>query len=119
MRKVTVDAPIDSLLEAIGDKLNKVRIQQGMQNSELAEASGVSRATLTNLWAGQPVKLDTLLRVMRALGQRSLIQALIDTPEPTPMEKLAAGNGAPPHERQRVRKKTKRVKRIIGPVFDK
>lgn len=105
----TENAPIEVLLESIGHNLNQIRLKQNISNEDLSERAGVSRVTLSKLWKGAPVKFDTFLRVIRALGRMDLIHTLLETPEQTPMERLKKGRTTRSTEvpRQRARSKSK------------
>lgn len=52
-------------------KIREARIENGMTQEELAEKSGVSRATISKLEQGElpSTKVDTLVRLAEALGR--------------------------------------------------
>jgi len=115
MDKITPYAPIESLMSATGARLNQIRIHQGKTNEDVEHASGVGRATLSKLWAGKPVKLDTLLRVLQALQQYALIEQLIEPLAVSPLE--VEPSDMPIDQRQRVRKSKRPTTKVNGPVF--
>jgi transcriptional regulator with XRE-family HTH domain len=87
MHKINIDtAPIDSLLKATGQRLDALRVKQGIKNEDLATKSGVNRNTLTRLWQGKPVNSENVFRVLRALGAMGLISEIILEPPPSPMD---------------------------------
>ncbi|MCF6179016.1 MAG: helix-turn-helix transcriptional regulator [Geopsychrobacter sp.] len=91
MRNLNVNtAPIASLLKAMGQRLDALRIKQGIKNEDLATKSGVNRNTLTRLWQGKPVSSENLFRVLRALGAINLITAAVLEPPPSPIDLLDA-----------------------------
>lgn len=91
MRTINIDtAPIDSLLKAMGQRLDALRIKQGIKNEDLATKSGVNRNTLTRLWQGKPVNSENLFRVLRALGAIGLISEAVLEPPPSPIDLLDA-----------------------------
>ncbi|MAY43118.1 MULTISPECIES: helix-turn-helix domain-containing protein [unclassified Neptuniibacter] len=101
----TDNASLEAILESIGQNLNQIRLKQNISNEDLAEKAGVSRVTLSKLWKGAPIKFDTLLRVIRAMGRMDLIHPLLVPPEDTPMERLSTHNvSQSEHPRLRVRK---------------
>ncbi len=91
MRTINIDtAPIDSLLKAMGQRLDELRIKQGIKNIDLATKSGVNRNTLTRLWQGKPVNSENLFRVLRALGAIDFISEAVLEPPPSPIDLLDA-----------------------------
>ncbi len=65
--------PIDSA-HVLGDAVRSARKQLGLNQSELALASGVGLRFIVDLEAGKPtVRLAQVLRVIDALGGRVLL----------------------------------------------
>lgn len=94
MRDVNIDAaPIEALLQALGQRLDALRIDRRLKNEDLAKKAGVNRNTLTRIWKGKPVSTETLLRVLRALGALDLVGQLLVEPRPSPIELLEAAEG--------------------------
>ncbi len=115
--KITKWASLDQQLQALGERLNQLRILQGKTNEDLEQVSGVGRATLSRLWAGKPVKTDTLLRVLAALNEWAVIEQLIE-PVSKPVRPLERDSEEKPlSERERVRKPGQRTAFTKGPLF--
>ncbi|GAB0154376.1 helix-turn-helix domain-containing protein [Marinobacterium sp. BA1] len=116
MNNTTRWAPVSQQLVAMGERLNQLRILQGKTNEELELASGVGRATLSRLWAGKPVKSDTLLSVLAALHEWGVVDQLI-APVVKPAVPLEAEESDKPlSARQRVRKR-KASKVSAAPLY--
>ncbi|MEH6648878.1 MAG: helix-turn-helix domain-containing protein [Motiliproteus sp.] len=95
MQKTNISsAPIDTLLVTMGERLNALRVSQGIKNEELAKRSGVNRNTLTRLWKGNPVSTENLFKVLRALDSTDLVSALFSAPPLSPMEVLKSSKAA-------------------------
>jgi transcriptional regulator with XRE-family HTH domain len=60
---------IEKDLEQLGEKIAKLRIAKKLKQSELAYEAGVSKRTLQRIEAGEVVKTDGLLKVIRQLGR--------------------------------------------------
>ncbi len=91
MHNINIDtAPVASLLKAMGQRLDALRIKQEIKNEELAAQSGVNRNTLTRLWQGKPVSSENLFRVLRALGAINLVSEAVLEPSPSPIDLLDA-----------------------------
>ena len=56
------------LARELGDRARSFRIRQGLEQAEVAERAGVSDRTVRNLEQGRGSSVETLLRVMKALG---------------------------------------------------
>jgi putative transcriptional regulator len=80
--------PIEALQRDLGRRIEALRLGRNIQQSALAREAGVSRRTITRLESGQSVSLDTLLRVMRALGLSSRLATLLPEPSVQPIERV-------------------------------
>jgi len=81
-------ASIEALQRDLGRRLEALRLGRNIQQSQLANEAGVSRRTITRLESGQSVSVDTLLRVMRALGLSSRLATLLPEPSVQPIERV-------------------------------
>jgi len=88
-----------AVLSELGARLAHVRVEQGLQQIELAELAGIGIATLQRLEAGHEVRLTTVIRVLRALGVLEALDAVVREPGPGPLELLELQG----RRRQRVR----------------
>jgi transcriptional regulator with XRE-family HTH domain len=81
-------ASIEALQGDLGRRIEALRLGRNIQQSQLAREAGVSRRTITRLESGESVSLDTLLRVMRALGLSSRLATLLPEPSVQPVERV-------------------------------
>ena len=88
--KTNTTASIATLLEVIGKNLDTKRRQAGLKKKELARLANVNPNTITAILSGGDLKISTLVRLTRVLGDTDWLMPLIETPEPTPMERLEA-----------------------------
>jgi len=56
-----------SLLETIGNFIQRHRLNQNLTQDQVANAAGISRSTLSLLERGEKVRTDTLIQVLRVL----------------------------------------------------
>lgn len=77
-----------AVLEELGRRLARTRLERNISQTQLGEEAGVSRATIERLEAGEPVKSTGLIRVLRALGLLEALDRLISEPLPSPVERL-------------------------------
>ena len=61
-------ASSNEICQEIGNRLRVCRIDQNLQQSELAKMAGVSKLTIINLEHKGTVTLISFIRVVRALG---------------------------------------------------
>lgn len=103
-----VDAPIDSLLKAIGDNLVRKSKQAGLKKKDLAELADVNQNTITAIASGGDLKVSTLIRISRVVGDIGWLQMLIEEPGLTPMQLLESSPGRKaiikPQERPKARR---------------
>jgi transcriptional regulator with XRE-family HTH domain len=93
-------APIPEIEAEIGRRLEATRLQQNISQEELAAEAGVSRRTITRLENGGGISVETLIRLMRALGIANRLEALLPEPGVTPIDRVRLKG----KERQRARR---------------
>jgi transcriptional regulator with XRE-family HTH domain len=93
-----------AVLEEIGHRLSRLRIERGVTQAKLATESGVSKRTVERIEAGESTQSSTLIRVMRALDILDSLYAAIPSSGPRPMDLLKLHG----KERQRASTKTQR-----------
>ena len=84
----THPATDDAILEELGRRLRRHRLDRNVTQAALAREAGISKPTLQRLEAGASVQLVSLLRVMRALGLLDQLDALVPDPLVRPLELL-------------------------------
>lgn len=68
-------APFNEILQTLGQRIRAQRLAQGLTQSELAQMAGLSLGALRKLESTGQSSLETLIRVVQALG---LVQELED-----------------------------------------
>ena len=91
----------EAIEASLGRKLEQLRLSKNVNQSALAAEAGVSRRTITRLENGEGISLDTLIRVMRALGVVDRLASLLPDPATRPVERIKLGG----RERKRARMK--------------
>lgn len=76
------------VLEELGSRLARRRLERNMTQARLAHEAGVSKATVERVEAGQAVKSTSLIRLLRALGQLEALDKLMPKPLPSPIERI-------------------------------
>ncbi len=86
-------------IKELGIRVRRQRMAQGLKQQELAAKAAVSVDVLSALENGRSVTVESLARVLRALGFGEALINLLPAPVPSPIElqKLAG------KERQRMR----------------
>jgi transcriptional regulator with XRE-family HTH domain len=74
------------VLREIGARLQRLRLERNLTQAELAREAGVSKITVERLEAGQPARLQTLIRVLRVLGLLDGLNPLLPEPLASPVE---------------------------------
>jgi transcriptional regulator with XRE-family HTH domain len=81
-------ASIETISSEIGKQLKlHARRQGGI--TRLVDRSGVSRSTVSRLFGGEVVGIDSLLKVLRALERWDILYLMVVPPNETPIQKLA------------------------------
>lgn len=82
--KLNTESP-GSLLSAIGRRLRRARLDANLSREQLADQIGVSADTVRNAESGRNVSLETLIRILRGLGELDRLQGLLEEPGPSPV----------------------------------
>lgn len=86
-----------AIIAALGERLEAIRLSRNIAQADLAREAGVSRSTMTRLADGQPVSLDSFVRVMQALQLSDHLAALLPDPTVRPVDRVRLSGS----ERQR------------------
>lgn len=65
------------VLERIGARLKELRISQNVKQKDLAERSGLSNFSISQMETGHNTSLQSLIQVLRALGQLEMLEPLL------------------------------------------
>lgn len=77
------------IVEALGASLARQRLARNQTQAQLAAAAGVSVSTLKRLEAGDNPTLDSLIRVLGALGLAGNLAALAPDASVRPLERAS------------------------------
>lgn len=81
-------ASSEAIIQALGKRLDEIRLSRNISQADLAKEAGVSRSTLTRLSDGRPVSLDSFVRVMQALRLADHLAALLPDPGIRPVDRV-------------------------------
>lgn len=76
-------------LAELGVRAARARLERGWTQAQLAEAAGVSKATVERLENGSSTQLHNLLRCLRALDRLENLEGLLPESAPGPIDLLA------------------------------
>lgn len=86
--KLTRELTDSAVLEELGARLARTRIDANLTQARLAEEAGVGKRTIERLEAGRGTDLRMVVRVLRALGLMEGLEALIPAAPQSPMALL-------------------------------
>ena len=81
-------SPNKAILEELGERLSRIRKQQGYSQEALAKEAGIGVATLRRLEDGSDGQLGSWLKILKALQLEAGIDALLPESIPSPMAEL-------------------------------
>ena len=84
--------PEREILREFGNRLARIRKQQGLSQVELAEEAGIGVATLRRIEGGQDGLFESWLKILKALNMVAAIDALLPETLNSPMAEVHAGN---------------------------
>jgi transcriptional regulator with XRE-family HTH domain len=77
-----------AVLEEIGHRISRLRINQPLTQAELANSAGVSKRTIERIESGHSAQLSSIIRVMRAWGILSGLEQVFPSLHSRPMDLL-------------------------------
>jgi len=86
--KITNELTDAAVLEALGPRVERQRIEANLTQAMLAQESGVSKRTIERIEAGHGCELTVLIRVLRVLNLVEGFNALIPELPPSPIAQL-------------------------------
>lgn len=93
------------ILELLGERIRRKRINQNLSQLSLAQQSGISRRTVQAIEAGSSISLDKLIAILRTLDSLDSLDNFLPVVEISPLI-LAKMKG---REKKRAYKKKKSV----------
>ena len=99
------DLPLGDVSTEIGGRLRGERLSQNLTQADLADLAGVTVNTVRAAEHGRTISLDTLVRLMRALGIDSRLDAAFPPPVASPID--VARRSGRVRERARPRRQDK------------
>jgi DNA-binding XRE family transcriptional regulator len=110
--RITPDLTDTAVLQALGSRLERQRIEANLTQAALADQAGISKRTLERVEAGHGCELVTLVRLLRVLGLTEGFENLIPELPPSPLAQLKLQGQA----RKRVHAKAKAARVDAPPV---
>ncbi|WP_417482876.1 helix-turn-helix transcriptional regulator [Maricaulis sp.] len=81
--------PVSEIIAALGLRIEAYRISRGIKQADLASSAGISRSTLMRLEAGTSGTIETLVRVLRALGLTDRVLELVPDASLSPLDPMS------------------------------
>ena len=78
----------ETVLAEMGKRLARTRLSRNISQAELASEAGVAKTTVERLERGGGVQLESLIRILRALGELERLDVVISESLPSPIERL-------------------------------
>lgn len=101
--KITPELTDQAILQELGGRLARVRIEHHLTQAALAEQAGLAKRTVERLESGEvATQFTSFLRVCRVLGLLERFENFLPKSRPSPMEQLK--------EQGRMRKRVARNK---------
>lgn len=76
----------EEIRKEIGKRLRSERLNQNTTQAQLSERAGISRRTLVAAEKGQGTTLETLIRLLRGLGQLGQLDQFLPEPAISPIQ---------------------------------
>ena len=86
MSQITPTATTSEILNELGRRLHRYRLQQNRTLAEVARTAGVSTRTAQRAEAGENPTLETVIRILRALDRLDALDAFLPSPLVSPIQ---------------------------------
>lgn len=77
-----------AVLEELGERLSRYRLNRNQTQESLAEEAGVSERTIIRMEKGRSTQLNNLIRVLRVLDLLQNLDALLPAPPLSPIQQV-------------------------------
>ena len=91
------------LEQLLGERLRELRILRNFDQVSLAERAGVSLNAIKHLESGRGARVNSLIKVLRALDRADWLATLAPTVSISPMQMLKRESREPRRTRRRAR----------------
>lgn len=88
--KIAAATPDSGMLEELGRRGQQHRVDMNLTQVQLADAAGVGQRTIERFESGNPVRLDKLVRILRALRLADNLDQLIPETSVRPLQLIGA-----------------------------
>jgi len=85
---------VEDIEARIGAAVRQWRIDAGLSQDDLAERASLSRSAIQGIETGRGSRVETLIRVLRALDRTDVLDPISPRTSPSPLEQLAAARRA-------------------------
>jgi transcriptional regulator with XRE-family HTH domain len=86
--KIEKQSAPEAVIQELGTRIARRRIERGMTQAEAAEQAGVGKRTIERIEAGGDMQLTTLIRLLRVLDLTTHLDQLIPQTPISPMDML-------------------------------
>ncbi len=90
--KIDFLTPNSVILQELGERLARIRKQQGLSQTRLAEEAGLGVATVRRMEAGQDGQMESWLKILKSLKMAAAIDALLPENYNSPMAEVLSGS---------------------------
>ncbi len=80
-----------AVLNEVGERLARQRLERNLTQHELAHEAGVSARTISLIENGRSITLGSLIRILRALETLDSLNQMLPPTGPSPIEQLERG----------------------------
>ena len=90
--KISQLTPEKEILGELGQRLARIRKQQGISQDVLAEEAGIGVATLRRIEGGQDSQMESWLKIMKSLNMIAAVDSLLPESFNSPMAEALSAN---------------------------
>lgn len=86
MQAIRPTSTTGEIMRELGQRIERYRLQQNRTLADVAAAAGVGVRTAQRAEAGERPTLETVVRLLRALGRLDALNAFLPAPQVSPLQ---------------------------------
>ena len=86
--KIEILTPESTILKELGQRLARVRKQQGYSQTRLSQEAGIGVATLRRIEAGQDSQMESWIKILKSLDMVSSVDMMLPETFTSPMAEV-------------------------------
>jgi transcriptional regulator with XRE-family HTH domain len=80
------ERPVSTIAKEFGRQIEAFRLSRNLRQEDISKATGISRTTIVRIESGQGGTIDSLIRLLKALGAEDRLHMLVPDARLRPLD---------------------------------